>query len=101
MHPIFPEGLQYVNASYRSIYGMIKSHWRKENQTLRWQITIPPNATARVSLPANTEKAIKEGGVPLGEVSEIRLLDKDDRQVWVEIGSGDYDFVVADVKWGE
>lgn len=101
MHPIFPEGLEYVNASYQSIYGMIKSHWRKENQTLRWQITIPPNATARVSLPANTEKAIKEGGVSLGEVSEIRLLDKDDRQVWVEIGSGDYDFVVADVKWGE
>jgi alpha-L-rhamnosidase len=68
MHPCFPDGLHEVNASYDSYYGKIKSHWKRAGDKLVWDITIPPNATATVYLPARQGKRV------------------------VEIGSGDYHF---------
>lgn len=94
MNPIFPQGLDHVNASYESVYGLIESHWRKENGRLAWQVTIPPNATARICLPATAENHVSESGNSLSESAGVRVLEQGENTVWVEIGSGSYDFVV-------
>ncbi|MCD7935535.1 MAG: glycoside hydrolase family 78 protein [Tannerellaceae bacterium] len=51
MKPFFPEKLDFVNASYESIYGLIRSEWIKVNGQIEWKITIPANTTAEVTLP--------------------------------------------------
>ncbi len=51
MKPFFPEKLDFVNASYESIYGLIRSEWKKVNGQIEWKITIPANTTAEVTLP--------------------------------------------------
>ncbi|MFA6702481.1 MAG: family 78 glycoside hydrolase catalytic domain [Dysgonamonadaceae bacterium] len=51
MEPKFPEGLSHVNASYNSVYGEIKSEWKKENNHFEWDITIPGNSSAILKLP--------------------------------------------------
>ncbi|WP_163399583.1 glycoside hydrolase family 78 protein [Flavobacterium fluviatile] len=51
MKPDFNAGLTFVNASYESIYGLIKSDWKKTKNTLEWKITIPANSSAVVYLP--------------------------------------------------
>jgi alpha-L-rhamnosidase len=46
MNPVFPKRLDSVNASYDCPYGLIKSSWRRNGDTLSWDITIPPNTKA-------------------------------------------------------
>lgn len=53
MEPKFPEGLSHVKASYNSVYGEIKSEWKKENNSFEWNITIPGNTSAILRLPIN------------------------------------------------
>ena len=55
MRPYPVKGLDYVSASYNSVYGMIKSIWRKENGTFHWEITIPCNTTAQVYVPCGPD----------------------------------------------
>jgi alpha-L-rhamnosidase len=58
MKPDFNAGLTYVNASYESIYGTIKSDWKKSKSKLDWKITIPANSSAVVYLPASDVSAV-------------------------------------------
>jgi alpha-L-rhamnosidase len=58
MKPDFNAGLTYVNASYESIYGTIKSDWKKSKSKLDWKITIPANSSALVYLPASDASAV-------------------------------------------
>jgi alpha-L-rhamnosidase len=46
MVPHFVKNMNYVNASYNSPYGLIKSSWHREGGKIIWDITIPPNTTA-------------------------------------------------------
>ena len=55
MRPYPIKGLDYIQASYNSVYGIIKSSWKKENGLFDWHITIPSNATAKVYVPCGTE----------------------------------------------
>ncbi|MBP1224161.1 alpha-L-rhamnosidase [Flavobacterium sp. 1355] len=58
MKPDFNAGLTYVNASYESICGTIKSDWKKSKSKLDWKITIPANSSALVYLPASEASAV-------------------------------------------
>lgn len=60
-----PSGLDWVKSSYRSIRGTIVSNWKRESDTVRYEITVPPNIVARVSLPGSKPSLIREGGSPL------------------------------------
>jgi alpha-L-rhamnosidase len=49
IRPEIPEsGLDFVKASYESVRGTIEVAWRKTAAGLELDVTIPPNATARV-----------------------------------------------------
>ncbi|MCD8177367.1 MAG: glycoside hydrolase family 78 protein [Tannerellaceae bacterium] len=51
MRPFFPEKLDFVKASYNSVYGTIRSEWQKTGNEIEWTIEIPANTTATVTLP--------------------------------------------------
>jgi alpha-L-rhamnosidase len=67
--PIFPEGLEWVKASYDSPYGEIRSEWRRQpGGTIEWNITIPPNTIAMAQAPegmqfedGTTERELSSG----------------------------------------
>jgi len=65
MKPVFPQGLDYVNASYESVYGKIGSNWQKDQnkKQIRWHITIPANTSAELTLPAGMTIQEKGEGV--------------------------------------
>ena len=80
MKPDFVEGLSYVNASYESIYGVIKSNWKRSKGKLHWEITIPANTSAQVYLPTTDFSRVKlnnrflEKGHPFAiEKNKLRL----------------------------
>ena len=94
MKPFFPAELNYVKASHQSPYGEIRSEWKKDSTSLSWKISIPPNSSALVSIPATSPDQITEGGQKV-ELSEgIKLIDVKDGFVNLEVGSGDYEFKV-------
>ncbi len=45
------KGLDYVNCSYQSVCGLIKSKWKRNGNRFEWEILIPANTTAEVWLP--------------------------------------------------
>lgn len=44
-------GLTWARASLRTPYGLAESSWAIENETLTMTVRVPPNTTARVTLP--------------------------------------------------
>jgi len=83
MEPKFPEGLSHVKASYKSVYGEIKSEWKKENGTFHWDITIPGNSSAIIRLP-------KELNVSTPTGKGIRNVTETENSIEIELGSGNY-----------
>jgi len=86
MRPNFVDGLNYVNASYYSPHGKIKSNWKKESGQLKWDITIPANTTAIIYIPAKNTNDVKS---PAEGVKFIKL---ENGNAIFEIGHGDYSF---------
>ena len=56
------EGLDFVNCSYNSVSGRIKSHWKREGNHFEWDIVIPANTTAEVCLPTANGYEVKTYG---------------------------------------
>jgi alpha-L-rhamnosidase len=96
MKPSFVEGLNEVNASYRSPYGIISSHWKKQNNHLTWEIDIPANSNAIVYIPAGKADDIKEGGNVVNPAN-LHFLVENGNAVF-KLGSGHYSFTVDSFK---
>jgi alpha-L-rhamnosidase len=97
MNPIFPDSLKYVSASYVSKYGTIKSHWSKDKEKFTWKITVPPNSSALVYLPATDIRNVQEGDHPLASRDGLTIKGQEKGCILIEIGSGSYDFTVLPI----
>ncbi len=86
MKPAMVEGLEFVNASHVSLYGEIKSEWKRKNGTLSWNIAIPVNTSARVYVPAGSEKDVK---IPASDA--INFVEFIDGYAVYQAGSGNYE----------
>ena len=51
----------FAAAEYTSVYGTVKSGWKKTENGWRYEIEIPSNCTAEVRLPDGTEKTLGTG----------------------------------------
>ena len=94
MKPVPVDGLDYVNASYNSIRGPIKSEWKKNNGKFEWNISIPANSSAVVLIPSQSTENITESGKKLSESEGLTVMGRtDDGYTLVTVGSGSYSFV--------
>jgi alpha-L-rhamnosidase len=80
-------GLKNADATFHSLYGMIKSSWKIEDNKLVYDVIVPANTTATVTLPAAQADQITVNGKVIQE--GIKQLDKG---VSIELGSGSYQF---------
>lgn len=90
--PVPSAELGRCKASYRSHLGTAASAWTFEGGRVSWEVTVPPNATGAVELPASFAKVLLDDG-PLADagIAERRLPDGG---IAFEIGSGDYAFTL-------
>jgi alpha-L-rhamnosidase len=75
-HPV--GDLKFVKATHNSPYGLISSEWHRDGNKFDWQIEIPANTTATVTVPTGKSGRVFEDGKPVAAI--------------VEIGSGKYHF---------
>jgi len=96
-----PSGLDNVSASYESVIGRVAVSWKRVATGLELDVTVPPNATARVYVPASSPKSVTEVGkgkpVIADKADSVKLIGVEGGRVIYEIGSGQYQFRVASV----
>jgi alpha-L-rhamnosidase len=85
--------LIYANADLKTYYGLISSHWKIDNSQLQMDIEIPANTTATVYIPGSSVESIKEAGIDLKSVKDLKVVGKEGNYIVAEIGSGKYHFV--------
>ena len=95
LHPQPGGGLTYVKASYESMYGRILSHWHLEKDTFIWEITIPPNTTATVTVPASETAVVTEGEEPAEKAVGVEWVTRTETAVTYTVQSGSYRFEVT------
>ena len=91
--------LTYVNSSIDTIIGTAVSNWTNADGKFTWEITVPANATATITIPIQNATAITEGGKDIlgkdGDGLTYVGLDEDGCSVYTA-GSGSYQFTATD-----
>jgi alpha-L-rhamnosidase len=107
IRPELMNGLAWAQATHASPYGTISSAWELSGSNATLNVTIPPNATAKVHVPllgtAATNVVVREGGTiiwqngaAVGNVDGIEFAQLDNALpqqflVW-NVGAGSYQF---------
>ncbi|MGC4036691.1 MAG: family 78 glycoside hydrolase catalytic domain [Chitinophagaceae bacterium] len=78
--------LTSAKGSYRSVYGNIKSEWRKQGSDFELKISIPVNTTALVYIPSVNNNPVKEDN------KAIDVLRYENGYAVIETGSGNFSF---------
>ena len=92
MKPEIGHGITWAKGHYDSINGRISSDWKLDGDELHWTITVPPNTTATVYVPAEALDAVTESGKPVSEAQGVAFLRVQDGRAVFELGSGKYSF---------
>jgi alpha-L-rhamnosidase len=92
MHPQPGGGLTHAHVELQSMYGMIRSAWTQQNGRFDWQVTVPPNTTATVYVPARDQSLIIENGQPAENAKGVAFLRMENGFAVLDIASGNYSF---------
>jgi len=85
-------GLTWARGSYDSVRGRIESHWRIEGNRFRLRVSVPPNATATVSLPSEDAHSVTVDGKAIADCPNVKPApDREDRSAYA-VQSGTYEF---------
>ncbi len=86
--------LTYANADYKTPYGLVSSHWKKDGAAFIEDVVIPANTSAIIYIPGTSDK-ITEGGTPLSVHTGMNAEPaREPGYTAVEVGSGVYHFEV-------
>jgi len=92
VRPIPGGGLTWAKVAYTSIRGRIATAWCLRNGAFELELTVPPNTTATVYVPARDRASVTEQGRPLEEAIGVRYLRTEEGAVVVAVQSGTYRF---------
>jgi alpha-L-rhamnosidase len=63
--PVPDPNLSFAKTSYKSVRGMIRTHWKRSGKGYELEVVVPPNVTAEVHVPladGGTRKEIVGSG---------------------------------------
>jgi alpha-L-rhamnosidase len=90
LQPNFVEALDHFSAEHDGPYGKIISSWKRENELAIYQVTIPANSSATLSLMGNNilldDEQIKQS-------SNATILSED-KEMIIQLQSGSYEFKI-------
>ncbi|MFY0606442.1 MAG: glycoside hydrolase family 78 protein [Cyclobacteriaceae bacterium] len=84
-------GLTSAKAEIESIYGTVISDWKLENGTMNYQVTVPPNTTALVTLPKADAADVMVSNQSGKVIKSLELMQKG-KSASATVGSGTYIF---------
>ena len=89
IHPEIVEDISFVDVSFDSPYGTIRSNWEKTDANFNLKIEIPFNTTAKIYLPVigDVQFTSDKNSVP-------KFIGEENGRLVYETGSGNYEFSV-------
>ena len=94
--PVFDKRVNQASGSYQSVMGPITTQWQTTPQGgLALALSVPPNTTARLTLPITATQAITEAGKPLHDSLGIDVAARDRQQITLKVAAGQYRFAIA------
>lgn len=94
--PAIFKALDWVKGSYKSASGDIACEWKRSDGNIILDITIPPNTTATVYLPAKDQGSITEDGHKLPDNGNVKFIKEENAQMIYQIKSGKYHLTYPD-----
>ncbi|WP_162415893.1 alpha-L-rhamnosidase [Cyclobacterium roseum] len=88
LNPSFPEDLEWVEAGHHSPYGWIRSHWKKQVETIRWEVEVPANSSAEIRLPDGVANGLRLNGRPIAASDLVSGADTAGAYSGLLVGSG-------------
>jgi alpha-L-rhamnosidase len=95
IHPEINTDIKSARAEYASQYGKIVSGWTVKDKRVTLQVTIPPNTTATVYLPATDQAAVKESGRPISSAAGVTFERVEGNTLVYAVASGVYTFTMT------
>ena len=92
IRPAVVGDLTWVKGRYDSVRGTITTEWKRDSGRFTLDLTIPPNTTATVFVPARRARDVTEGGITASKSPHVRLLRQEEGSAVFEIASGQYRF---------
>lgn len=83
----------WARGEYESIRGRIASSWKIADGRFRLSVTIPPNTTATVFVPASQPEDVKESGRAAAQAAGVQFVRRENGRAVFEVGAGRYEFV--------
>jgi alpha-L-rhamnosidase len=90
--PSVVDEVSFAEASAGSPYGEIVSRWEHKDNKIILSVTIPPNTSATVHIPASHPGQITESGKPLNVAEGVVSKGAENGYAVVEAASGKYEF---------
>ncbi len=84
--------ITWCKASYKSVRGEIRTGWSIQNSRFYLDVTLPPNTTDRVYIPAKRTADVTESGQPAEKSHGVHFLHMQDGYAVYQVGSGTYHF---------
>ena len=85
-------GLTWIKGRFDSPRGPVVSEWERNGTAITMRVTVPPNTTATVFVPARESAAVTESGTPAAQASGVSFLRMQEDCAVFEIVSGSYAF---------
>ncbi|MDA3879812.1 MAG: family 78 glycoside hydrolase catalytic domain [Prolixibacteraceae bacterium] len=89
--PLIPEELSYAKAKLHTMYGEASVCWKKTENGLSLDVSIPPNTKATINIPY-TNGEISLNGAELKTYENIEFIGENNGFYSVKAGSGKYQF---------
>lgn len=88
--------LTHAEATLETNYGKASSGWKLAEGALTVSVTVPANTTARIHLPVVKADEVVESGRVISMAKEIKVIGIEQGRVVVEVGSGEYKFLMKE-----
>lgn len=98
LKPQLTHSLDYAEANYQSIYGLISSKWQNTVSKFIWSVSVPANTTATIYLPATDRNSVFESENPVKKLKNLKFVRIEKNYILYELGSGEYSFEVKNTK---
>ncbi len=85
-------GLPRASGSAPTVAGPVAVDWQRTGRGMTLGLTVPPNVTAMVHLPATSASYVREGGVAAHASPGVVVQSVGDGLAVLEVGAGDYRF---------
>ena len=85
-----------MRSSYDSLFGTIRSDWRRGEGGVTYRIGIPGGSVATLYIFASASAKITEGGKRLADAAGVRHVRDEGGAAVLALASGDYEFSASE-----